>query len=173
MKRNVKNHGQAEYHHALKGKNLCQVPYPGLEPETSRLWSECVTNWAILPNKKLRKNDDNIYFFCCSTNVCQFDIPLQHCSIHIITHCWTPQVGQFGHPRQHCMINYDVMLDQQCSSIWLQPMILLRDNWTRVARQNIFVTWQVLTQLKFYHVGRHCLEVSMMWRHKLVDLFNT
>ena len=46
---------------------------------------------------------------------------LQHCSAHIITHCWTPQVGQFGHPRQHWMINCDVMLDQQCSSIWPQP----------------------------------------------------
>ena len=66
-----KNHRQAEYYHTLKKEEkLCQVPCPGLEPGTSRLRSECATNWAILPNEKLRKNNDNIYLICCSTSVC-------------------------------------------------------------------------------------------------------
>ena len=88
------------------------MPCTGLKPGTSRLWTECATSWAILPNEKLRKNYDTIYLICCSTNICQFDIPFHHCSTHIITHCWTHQVGQFGQPRQHCMVNCGVMMDQ-------------------------------------------------------------
>ena len=40
------------------------------------------------------------------TYVDQFDVPLQHCSLHIIAHRWTSLVEQFRHPD-----NIDVMLD--------------------------------------------------------------
>ena len=42
---------------------------------------------SILSNENLRKINDNTYLDCCSTNVNEFDIPFQHCSIDIITHC--------------------------------------------------------------------------------------
>ena len=50
---------------------------------------------------------------------------VQYTLSHIVEH---HKLDSLATPPQHCMINYDVMLDQQCSSIWLQPMILLCDN---------------------------------------------
>ena len=107
------------------------MPCPGPEPGTSRLWSECVIVWSILPNEKLRKNKDNIYLICCSTNVCQFDIPLQHCSIHIITHYWTPQAGQFGQLRVD-------------SIVWSTVM----SSWTKNVRQFDCSLWYAYATIK-------------------------
>ena len=109
------------------------MPCTGLEPGTSRLRGECATNWAILPNEKLRKNNDNMYLICCSTNVCiPFNI-VQHTLAHIVEHrkldslatsdnivwstvtsCWTNNVHQFD-PSLPCIKDEGNFCRWECS----------------------------------------------------------
>ena len=120
-----KNDRQAEYHHALNGRKalLSAVHW-------TRTWDlsfmKRVCYQLNYPSEwKIQKKQWH-YIFDLLLNKCWLVWhTLQHCSVHIITHCWTSQVGQFGHLRQHCMINCDVMLDQQCASIWPQPYLKL------------------------------------------------
>ena len=115
---------QAEYHHTLKRKKnfvKCVAQDSNLGP--------LVYEASVLPTelsfrmKNWQQKRQYIFDLLFNKQYVSFDIPLQHCSAHIITHRWTPQVGQFGHARQHNMINCEVMLDQQCSSAWSQSYV--------------------------------------------------
>ena len=103
MKRNIKIAGKQNIIMHWKEEKLCQVGCQGFEPGTSSLWSECATNWAILPNEKLRTNNSNIKAKVKLTHIVgQHDVTVDHtmlsgvvklsnlqCSTICDNVCWT------------------------------------------------------------------------------------
>ena len=64
-----KNHTQAEYHHTLKGRKTLSSDVPGTRTWDLSIMKRVCYQLSYPSEWKTKRNNDNIYLICCSTNV--------------------------------------------------------------------------------------------------------